>query len=93
MEVINVPTIESFYREGETFYHQASHNRYQVYHVVRVQWNPDAMMGAGCFVYTVDFIEYDSTSMKNVTRREDHWQLPEVSLPRTNRRDWNQREA
>lgn len=93
MEVIRAPATESFYEVGQTFEHLASDNRYQMYAVNEIRWEPDAMMGAGCYIYVIDFIEYDSSSMQRVTRWEQNWVLPEISLPRVNRRDWNQREA
>lgn len=46
------------------------------------------MMGAGCFIYTVDFREWADSRMSQETESKEGWEVAEVTLPVHNQVSW-----
>lgn len=81
-------TRRSLLSVGSTLHHKASHNRYQLYEIKKIEWDSEAMMGAGCFIYTVDFYEWDNISRNNPADMRFDWRIAEIVLPIRNQINW-----
>lgn len=81
------PTRPARWEVGKTYYHLASHNRYQSYTVLSREWDPELIMGSGGWLYNIEFTEYSDSKG---TKKVDHWvkKIVEVTLPVDNLTPW-----